>query len=129
MSVVVGAILVDRQKLLLGRRSKHKSYAGCWDIIGGHVETGETIWSALQRELLEEIGVDAISGEYIIALPLGTPSKAVTLHIYRLSSWQGEPVLKNDEHSELRWFDIHAASRLPDLATPLYRTTFSSLRG
>lgn len=39
----VGVILLKDGALLLGRRAQHRSYPDCWDLIGGHVEPGETL--------------------------------------------------------------------------------------
>jgi 8-oxo-dGTP pyrophosphatase MutT (NUDIX family) len=45
-----GAIFV--QKRAMDRRL----FPGCWDIAGGHVEAGETLFEALAREVEEETG-------------------------------------------------------------------------
>ena len=44
--------------VLLGLRSPAKNvWPGYWDIIGGHVEDGESLDDALIREVQEEVGV------------------------------------------------------------------------
>jgi 8-oxo-dGTP diphosphatase len=44
----VGAILIQAEMLLLGLRARHlQSYPDYWDIIGGHVEAGETFEQTL----------------------------------------------------------------------------------
>lgn len=55
---VVGALVVnDHGKIFVHKRSaKRKFLPGCWDIPGGHVEAGESLLGALERELLEETG-------------------------------------------------------------------------
>jgi len=55
---VVGGLIKNSQgKLFLQKRSPYsESFAGCWDIPGGHVEEGETLYDALSREIMEETG-------------------------------------------------------------------------
>ena len=54
----VGALILDQQgRLLIQRRAPdRKLLPNCWDIIGGHVEPGETLIDALAREIREETG-------------------------------------------------------------------------
>ncbi|GAB3213752.1 NUDIX hydrolase [Marinactinospora thermotolerans] len=56
--VVVGALIRDgRDRVFVQRRSESRSlFPGCWDIVGGAVEPGETLIEALRREILEETG-------------------------------------------------------------------------
>jgi 8-oxo-dGTP diphosphatase len=120
----VGAILLSGGTLLLGRRAAHRSYPDCWDIIGGHVEPGETIEQALVREAEEEIGVTPIQFAKLTTLH----AEGIELHIYRVDGWTGSgPALRGDEHTELRWFTIDAACALPNLATAEYIRVFGKL--
>ncbi|WP_407520897.1 NUDIX domain-containing protein [Methylobacterium oryzisoli] len=128
MAEVVGAILIDGGNILLGLRAPHKSFAGCWDVIGGHVEPGETPWSALRRELSEELGIECREGRRIATVMLpcaGRPT--VVLHIYAVRSWLGEPSVRNDEHAAIGWFTLQEACAL-HLASSHYRRLFASLR-
>ena len=38
------------------RAPNRRTFPGCWDLVGGHIETGETPQDALVRELTEETG-------------------------------------------------------------------------
>jgi 8-oxo-dGTP diphosphatase len=52
------AIFVRGPRLLLTKRAPHKIVCpNCWDVIGGHVEPGETVEQALIREAEEDVGV------------------------------------------------------------------------
>lgn len=129
--VCVGAVLVrsddhgyDGSSLvLLGRRAaSRKFYPDVWDVLGGHLEPGETGEQALVRELREEIGVTptawASLGEFREPLPDGTES--IVLHLHAVSSWNGTPRnMSPEEHSEVSWFAVEDACRL-ELAHPSY---------
>jgi mutator protein MutT len=125
-TALVGALIVRDGMLLLGRRSSAK--AACpdtWDVIGGHVEAGETFEDALLREVEEEIGIRPLVYEEHSRHPL--PQGGV-LVLFQIVSWAGgEPRLRNNEHVELRWFPIRAACRLTQLAAPEYVPIFRSL--
>lgn len=75
----------------------------------------------------EEIDINAVAGDHLATIALDAP-EPLTLHVYGLSSWQGAPILRNDEHSELRWFTIDAIAHMTDLVSPLYRPVIASLR-
>jgi 8-oxo-dGTP pyrophosphatase MutT (NUDIX family) len=54
----VGALILDKNGLAyIHRRSEiRRVLPGTWDIVGGHIEEGETIEEALAREIEEETG-------------------------------------------------------------------------
>ena len=53
-----GALIRDRSgRVFVQRRSpSRRAFPGIWDIVGGHIEAGETIEEALAREIKEETG-------------------------------------------------------------------------
>ena len=53
--VGVGVLLVRNKKLLLVKR-KYNPDAGYWSIPGGHLDLGERVEDAAEREALEETG-------------------------------------------------------------------------
>ena len=122
------AILYRDGRILLGRRAPHrKAYAGCWDVIGGKVEEGETLEQALHRELGEEIGVVPTGPEPLGSIVDHGPQQRgnATYHMHVVRRWTGAgPVMLDDEHTALEWFTIDQASALPDLALAEYAETF-----
>ncbi len=52
----VGAVVVDADRLLLVQRG-HEPGRGLWSVPGGRVERGESLTSAVERELAEETGL------------------------------------------------------------------------
>ena len=76
---VVGAILLDKDRILVARRAPHKSAAGLWEFPGGKVDAGEEPFDALVREIHEELSLtiepirtfdvsDTLIGETVIRL-------------------------------------------------------------
>jgi hypothetical protein len=65
---VVAALILDgRGRVFVHRRGPDRSFlANGWDLVGGHVEAGETLLEALHREVAEETGWSVV----------GTPSLA-----------------------------------------------------
>jgi ADP-ribose pyrophosphatase YjhB (NUDIX family) len=52
----VGAIVFKRDRILMAQRGK-QPLAGWWSLPGGALETGESLESAVCREVLEETGL------------------------------------------------------------------------
>ena len=57
-SHVVAAIFVNGEKVLACRRAPHKSSPGLWEFPGGKVENGESAFTALERDIKEELGLE-----------------------------------------------------------------------
>ena len=62
--VGVGAVIVDDGKVVLVQR-KYEPLKGHWSLPGGMVEIGETLETALAREMLEETGLRVDVGPVI----------------------------------------------------------------
>jgi 8-oxo-dGTP pyrophosphatase MutT (NUDIX family) len=56
-AVVAALIFDDGGRAFVHRRGPDRVFLpGCWDVVGGHVEAGETLRAALSREVHEETG-------------------------------------------------------------------------
>jgi len=54
----VATVVVEKGRILLGRRAMEGECAGLWEFPGGKVEEGESDEMALVREFEEEFGVE-----------------------------------------------------------------------
>ena len=123
MRNIVNGLLMKEGRVLLACRSPQRSfYPDCWSLPGGHIETGESPALALCRELREEIGIKPIGFEFLenFKTDPGSKSDQAIFHIYLVSDWSGEPLLRDNEHTELRWFSISGAAGLSNLALDAY---------
>ncbi|VFA51107.1 ADP-ribose pyrophosphatase [Enterococcus faecalis] len=55
---VVGAIIVEKGKVLCCQRGPERALANLWEFPGGKIENGETKVQALERELQEELKIE-----------------------------------------------------------------------
>lgn len=125
--VCVGALLRaggGECRILLGRRAPDRAfYPDVWDVPGGHCEPGEPPERTLVRELREELGVTPTAWRWLADLR----APAVLLHLYVVTAWDGAPRNRQPaEHSEIGWFTVADACRLP-LAHPDYPALFRQL--
>jgi len=98
---VVGAAIVDGDRVLAAQRGPGRSQAGLWEFPGGKIEPGETPEAALVREIREELGVDVAVGAQVgrVEHDYGTRRIALTVFSCRIAGGTLTPT----EHSELRW--------------------------
>lgn len=53
---VLAAVIYDAQsRVLIARRSKDSTRAGCWEFPGGKLKPGETLKAGIRREISEEL--------------------------------------------------------------------------
>jgi 8-oxo-dGTP diphosphatase len=65
--VGVGAIILRNDQVLLVQRGREPSY-GKWSIPGGLVELGESLQTAVMREVREEVGLEVQVRDLVVAL-------------------------------------------------------------
>lgn len=115
--VVAGVIVDLRGRVLLARRTRGRDLAGLWEFPGGKVDPGETAEQALVRELHEELGIDAVVGDALIAVPHRYPHKRLRLDVRRIASYRGTP--KGLDGQALAWVPAHKLGSYPMPAADL----------
>jgi mutator protein MutT len=98
---VVAAIIRNDGKILITKRRDNVHLANLWEFPGGKVEAGESLEGALQREILEEIGIKIrVNSEFLI-IDHDYPTKSVRLHFFDCSVLEGVP--SPLDVADLRW--------------------------
>ena len=99
---VVGAIIKDGDRYLVGQRPAHKSQGGLWEFMGGKIEPGETPEQALARECREELNLEIENERIIDSVIHEYPEKTIRLTLIECKPKVGS-TLRANEHQEIRW--------------------------
>ncbi len=123
--IVVAAALIDTQsRVLLAQRPEGKKMAGLWEFPGGKLDDGETLETALVRELHEELGitVDAKDLEPVGSAAYPYEDFHLLMPLYACRVWKGEP--QSREGQKLAWVtkDELANYEMPPADVPLVET-------
>lgn len=101
IDAAVAVLLRQDGQVLLGQRPEGKPWAGWWEFPGGKIEEGESPYHALQRELEEELGTQAIDVFPWLTRSFAYPEKTVKLHFFIVRRWTAEP--HGREGQQLVW--------------------------
>jgi 8-oxo-dGTP diphosphatase len=104
MDVVAAVIRRDDGRLLITQRLAEDTLGGYWEFPGGKVDPGEDLQTALRRELVEELGVQAEIGAEIHSIVHSYPDRDVRLYFFEAHIVSGEP--QKLEVADLRWVTL-----------------------
>jgi NAD+ diphosphatase len=99
---VVIMLVTDGDRALLGRQPRWPP--GRFSCLAGFVEPGETLESAVRREVREEAGVEVSHIVYRISQPW--PFPASLMLAFRARWAGGEPRTGDDELEQVGWFEL-----------------------
>ena len=113
----VSAVIKNSEgKILITLRSKEVLWPGTWCLPGGHLEGGQDWRSALDKEVLEEVGLvvkeAVLMGIYsdpkvnIIFDPKKSETHCFVTACFMVTKFEGE-VRHNSEVDEVRWIAAH----------------------
>ena len=89
--IVVTAAIVERDgAYLVTRRLKGVHLEGLWEFPGGKCDPGESHAACLEREMLEELGMEVHVGREVFAVEHAYPERTVELHFFECEL-VGEP--------------------------------------
>ena len=102
MKRVVAALIVKDGKILVCQRTRHQTMPLKWEFPGGKIEEGEQPRNALERELEEELGVNATIGDEIARIRHEyRRGNAVELRFFVVREYKGQ--LENRIFRDLQW--------------------------
>jgi 8-oxo-dGTP diphosphatase len=113
VNVAAAVLLREDGMVLLASRPEGKGWAGWWEFPGGKIETDETPFQALVREIDEELGVQVLEAYPWLTRTFDYPEKTVKLHFFIVRRWQGSP--EGKEGQVLSWESPHAVTVSPTL--------------
>jgi mutator protein MutT len=93
----------ENGRILISRRAAGKrSYPGLWEILGGNLESGESLDDCVRREVQEEVGL-AISALDQVETRAAWVDGALFLNVVYAGEVEGEPTPDPAEVAEVRW--------------------------
>jgi len=107
--VTAGLIWKDG-RLLISKRAKGTHLEGFWEFPGGKQEAGEELTECLEREIREELGIEARVGEPLLTVDHEYRDKRISLHVFNCAWVRGDPVALACQ--EIRWVGLSELSAL-----------------
>jgi 8-oxo-dGTP diphosphatase len=109
---VAAAVVRDAAgRILFAQRVAPRDYAERWEFPGGKIEPGESVEEALQRELLEELGIRVTATQPLISVPFADfGRRPLRLDVHEVLAYDGEP--EGREGQSLRWCSEAELARL-----------------
>jgi 8-oxo-dGTP diphosphatase len=118
LQVGVKALLRNKHgKYLIVQRSdkKYPEVGARWDIVGGRINPGETLFENLRREIREEVRLDLEKEPRLIAAQ--DILRIAGRHVVRLTylgEIDGEPQL-DEEHQAFKWVTLEELKQIEPL--------------
>ncbi|HEY8887447.1 MAG TPA: bifunctional MutT family pyrophosphohydrolase/thiamine phosphate synthase [Gallionella sp.] len=125
--VEVAAAVLQRADgtFLLAQRPPDKIWAGYWEFPGGKIESGETPYHALVRELREELGITVTTAYPWVTRVYTYPHATVRLNFFRVTAWSGE--LHPHEGQQFSWQPPQPMNPMPKGVLPYAPTIRASV--
>lgn len=126
IEIIVWLILISsNNEVFLLKKNTEISYE--YTLVGGHVEKGESLKQALQREVMEETGVKVSQNDLILTTIIDRKleDKHKIHFFFYTKNWEGKPYNKEPNiHITGEW---HSLSNLPNNIGPLAKRAIESL--
>ncbi|WP_391559269.1 (deoxy)nucleoside triphosphate pyrophosphohydrolase [Robertmurraya sp.] len=107
---VVGAVIIENEKILCAQRGPTKALPYKWEFPGGKIEKDESPQEALQREIKEEMHCKVEIGEQIDYTVYEYDFGIVHLTTFYCKLMEGKPSLT--EHASIKWLSPNELSSL-----------------
>ncbi|MEI6650180.1 MAG: NUDIX hydrolase [Candidatus Moraniibacteriota bacterium] len=113
---IVACWLERDGKFVLLHRQPWKSEGNTWGVPAGKMHDGESMESAMVREIFEETGLAALEKDLVYQTTLFVRYETYDFvyHMFRMDAPDGLEVMTNpEEHQDHRWVTPEDALRLP----------------
>ncbi|MBH0031511.1 MULTISPECIES: 8-oxo-dGTP diphosphatase MutT [unclassified Pseudoalteromonas] len=97
--VAVG-VIKKNNAIFICKRADEQHQGGLWEFPGGKVEAGESVFVALKRELIEEVGLTIHSSSQLMVIEHDYGDKCVKLDVHVVSNFSGEAYGAEGQPSE-----------------------------
>jgi 8-oxo-dGTP diphosphatase len=99
--LVTAGIIIDGDRILVCQRHRSDSYGLQWEFPGGKVRDGEDLKGSLQRELAEELAIEADVGEEVFRLRHRYPDRYVEVVFFLVPGYRG--TVRNRVFEAIAW--------------------------
>lgn len=107
----VVAIIQKEDRFLFIKRSDYIDIAvGYWCPVSGRVEENETQVEALEREVMEEVGLSVKALEKVCEIP--SHNNLFILHFWTTEIISGEASVTSNEATDFRWVTLEQMKQL-----------------
>lgn len=89
VDVAVG-VIKKSNTFFICKRADDQHQGGLWEFPGGKIKAGETVFNALKRELLEEVGITIHSSSELMTIKHEYDDKCVNLNVHIVSNFNGQ---------------------------------------
>ena len=112
--VAIGIIINSDRQILVAKRPPHADQGDLWEFPGGKVEADEDVYTALCRELKEELNLEVLSAEPFLKVTYDYSNYSALLDVWRVEKFQG--TIFGAEGQPIRWVSLQELQALPILA-------------
>ncbi|HET9179892.1 MAG TPA: (deoxy)nucleoside triphosphate pyrophosphohydrolase [Terriglobia bacterium] len=99
--LVTAGIIVRGEEILICQRRRTGPYGLQWEFPGGKVEDSEGLEASLERELREELGIEATIGEEVYRLRHRYSDRYVEVVFFRVDAFQQD--VANRVFESIEW--------------------------
>jgi 8-oxo-dGTP diphosphatase len=101
--VAVKGLILNNGKALIIRRGENVKFGeGTWECVGGKINYGEDLETALIREAKEEVGLDITVEKILYATSYPSPERHLIILTYLCRSSETNVIL-SEEHLDYHW--------------------------
>lgn len=101
VAAIIKAINEKGEAIIFATQRGYGDFKGGWEFPGGKIEEGETPKQALQREIMEELGIEISVGDLLDTIEYDYPTFHLLMDCFWAEIVSGDLVLK--EHQAAKW--------------------------